>query len=153
MQKKRPKRTRAPHYTMKGVDVLLSVWAVELSEATKENGDDLTQREIKDEIIRRLHSLADDIGRIGDREPEPDKGRRWALSAARLVLGQEEPDLIAAQRAIRGQATHLGTLHRSSWDERLKALLEGPIGERDLALGKSLRTYLDMLRELWRGER
>jgi len=143
-----PPRERPPRYRQKGHDVLLSNWAVELRKAVKPNGDDrtkreLTKREIKDEIVRRLRALAEDIGRIarGELAPDPDwwgpqdsarlflyandKDYRRAVNrASNRMEPLPEPDLVAAQALVRNLANQLDGMTEKDWGERLKGLLE-----------------------------
>ena len=165
-------------YVRKGHAVLIDIWANELSEAVNlsvrvedgvkrvtlgvgvvavpGDGDDLTAREIKETIIRRLQNLADNLGLMARGEQVPEADRRAAMHAARLFLYERDkvyrsavnrtpltelppkPDLAAAQRAVQYHANRLKGMEMADWRKRLKELLGVKLPKTKLGkLGKA----------------
>jgi hypothetical protein len=147
----RKRRKRAEHYPIKRIDVLLSYWVVQLM-APDPHNKEMTQRKVREVLISNLNNLANNFRRIREGEILDENDREFALGVARLILDQENPDLGAAEQAILAHAKNLTVLHRSSWDEHLKGLVDAPITETDPELSKTARNLINRQRELWRSE-
>ncbi len=113
---------------------------------------EMTQREEREVLISNLNDLTNNLRKIREGEFLSENDREFALSVARLILDQENPDFGAAEQAILAHAKNLTLLHRSSWDEHLKGLVDAPITETDPELSKIARNLINRQRELWRSE-
>ena len=143
MPRKRLPQARAPRYRGKGHDVLRSNWAVELSEAPKQDGKYRTQLEIKDGIVGRLQSLLAGIERVAHGELVPNADQWGPQDDARLLLYANDkdyrrafnradawgeplpkPDLAAAQTLVQELIDDLLEMDDPDWRKQLRMLLK-----------------------------
>jgi hypothetical protein len=123
MAKARKKKDRASQYSYKRIDVWLSNEAVAMADRMDDNQPDRTEA-LRSRLIKKLHLLAERLRRISHNERISARGEWIARNFCSTRVDERAPDL-EARRAAEVQASHLSTLQRQSWHERLARLLEG----------------------------